>query len=163
MVKIGVISDTHFLEPKKARLPKKVLDVFKHVDAIFHAGDVIYPEILEQLSKLAKVYAVRGNMDIGRPTASLPEKLIETVEGVKIGIIHGWGPPHGIKDRIRAKMPSDVRCIVFGHTHSPEIEEKDGILFFNPGSATDKIYTLYNSVGILTIESGQIKGEIIQI
>ncbi len=163
MVRIGVISDTHFISTNKVRLPKKVFEVFNGVDRIFHAGDVISQDVLKQLSKVAPVYAVRGNMDLSGATKTLPETIVDVIEGMKIGLIHGWGPPHGIKERIREKLPSDVRVIVFGHTHHPEMEEKDGIFFFNPGSATDKVYTLYNSVGLLTIDSGKVEGEIIEL
>ncbi len=163
MVKIGVISDTHFIDTNKVRLPKEVFEVFNGVDRIFHAGDVISQEVLKQLSKIAPVYAVRGNMDLSGFTKTLPETIVDVIEGVKIGLIHGWGPPQGIKDRIKGKFSPEVRVIIFGHTHHPEIEEKDGILFFNPGSATDKIYTLYNSVGLLTIDSGKAEGEIVEL
>ncbi len=163
MVRVGVISDTHFPTYGKVKLPSKIEDIFRGVDRIFHAGDVISPSVLKQLSKIAPVYAVKGNMDLSGPTAELPETIVDTIEGVKIGVIHGWGPPTGIEKRIRERLPKDVRCIVFGHTHSPMCEEIDGILFFNPGSATDKVYTLYNSVGILTIDNGKVWGEIVEI
>ena len=162
MVKIGVISDSHFMA-KKVRLPEQIISSFKGVDRIFHAGDIISPQVLAQLSAVAPVTAVKGNMDTGRDFASLPETVVEGIEGVKIGLIHGWGPPKGITDRIRKRFPDDIDCIVFGHTHTPMNEVIDGVYFFNPGASFDKIYSLFNSVGILYVDNGDIKGEIIEL
>ena len=163
MVKIGVMSDSHVMTKGKVKLPKTIYSAFDGVDRIFHAGDIISPSIIEQLSKIAPVTAVRGNMDSDSTLMRLPEMVVENIEGVDVGIIHGWGSPKGIENRIKQKFPPGVRCIVFGHTHSPVNEEIDGIYFFNPGASIDKIYSLYNSVGLLYIDKGDIRGEIIEI
>ncbi len=162
MVRIGVISDSHFIS-EKVKLPAKIIDVFKGVDRIFHAGDIISPRVLEQLSSIAKVTAVRGNMDTNKSLLSLPEVVIEEIEGVKVGLIHGWGPPGGITDRIRQKFPPDINCIIFGHTHQPMNEQIDGVYFFNPGASFDRIYSLFNSVGLLSLDKGKVHGEIIEL
>ncbi len=163
MVRIGVISDTHMPAGSKGKLPEEILEKFSDVDLILHAGDVIDVRILKQLEKLAPVIAVKGNMDLSGPTSNLPEKVVKEVEGVKIGLIHGWGPPSGIVERIKTKFSEPVNVIVFGHTHSPMAEWIDGMFFFNPGSATDRVYTLYNSVGLLTIDGKEVNGEIIEL
>ncbi len=163
MVKIGVISDTHFLSPGSVSLPPKVKDVFSSVDLIYHAGDVIFPQVLSLLGNIAPIKAVRGNMDMDKSLVDLPEFIEEDIEEVKIGLIHGWGPPVGIIGRIRRKFSEDIACIVFGHTHQPMCKVVDGVLFFNPGSAVDKVFAPYNSVGILTVADGNVEGEIVEV
>ncbi len=162
MVKIGVVSDTHVQTMKRPSLPKAVIDGLKGVDLVFHAGDIISPKILDQLREIAPVKAVCGNMDM-ELRGTLPEHLIHEVEGVKIGLSHGAGAPAGIIDRLKRLFNGDVRCIVFGHTHTPMAEEIDGIYFFNPGAAVDKVFSLVNSYGILTVDNGDVKGEIFEI
>ncbi len=162
MVRIGVISDSHFLGGK-VKLPSGIIQAFKGVDRIFHAGDIISPRVLDQLASITRVTAVRGNMDTNRALMTLPEMITEEIEGVKVGLIHGWGPPGGITDRIRQRFPDDIDCIVFGHTHQPMNERIDGVYFFNPGASVDRIYSLFNSVGILTIDGKEINGEIIEL
>ncbi len=163
MVRIGVISDTHYIDIDKVVLPKKIKEVFEGVDIIFHAGDIISPKVLKELARIAPVLAVRGNMDLSDELIRLPQKLIENVEDVKIGLVHGWGPPSGIIDRISREFPPTVDCIVFGHTHSACSEKRGNVLFFNPGAAVDRIYSLVNSVGLLIVDGSKIDPQIIEI
>jgi putative phosphoesterase len=151
-MKIGVLSDTH--ATSFAQLPKKVLLALAEVDLIIHAGDFVTKNVLDGLKQLGEVKAVQGNMDSNELKQILPEKELLTIEGKRVGIIHGWGSPHGIDDRV-GKMFSDVDIIVYGHSHYSQNEVKKGILFFNPGQAR-------NSFGILTI-GREVKGEIIDL
>ncbi|MDP2941909.1 MAG: metallophosphoesterase family protein [Candidatus Omnitrophota bacterium] len=161
-MKIGVISDTHI--PRMARdIPKAVYDGFKEVDLILHAGDLVEIKFLEKLRKFKKTVAVSGNMDSKEITAVLKPKEIIEAGNFRIGLIHGWGPPEGLAERILAEFKGEkVDCIVFGHSHHPINETIKGILFFNPGSASDKIFTPYNSYGILEI-TDKITGKIIKL
>lgn len=161
-VKIGVISDTHI--PRMARnIPKAVCDGFKDVDLILHAGDLAEMKFLEKLRKLKKTVAVSGNMDSGEVAAALKPKEIIEAGKFRIGLIHGGGPPEGLPERILAEFKGEkVDCIVFGHSHHPMNEIREGILLFNPGSPTDKIFTPYNSYGILEI-TDKITGKIIKL
>lgn len=161
-MKIGVISDTHI--PRMAKdIPKAVYNGLKDVDMILHAGDLAEIKFLEKLKKIKKTVAVSGNMDSKEAAALLKPKEIIEAGGFRIGLIHGWGPPEGLPERMLGEFKGEkVDCIVFGHSHHPINEIKDGILLFNPGSPTDKIFTPYNSYGILEI-TDKIAGKIIKL
>lgn len=151
-MKIGVVSDTH--ATSFAQLPNRILAALAEVDLIIHAGDFVTKDVLDGLKQLGEVKAVQGNMDSDELKRILPEKELLLIEGRRIGIIHGWGSPYGIDDRV-GKMFEAVDVIVYGHSHYSQNEVKKGILFFNPGQAK-------NSFGILTIGK-QIRGEIINL
>jgi len=159
-MKIGVLSDTHI--PKTVNeLPKTVYDGLKKVDLILHAGDLVELDVLDGLKKIAPTEAVCGNMDSWKTQNALPKKKVINVSKFKIGLIHGWGHSNEIIDFI-SKEFSDVDVIVFGHTHNAMNEKKGNILYFNPGSPTDKIFAPYNSYGILEV-NGSITGRIIKL
>jgi len=151
-MKIGVVSDTH--ATSFTQLPEQILHTLAEVDLIIHTGDFVTRDVLDGLKRLGKVKAVQGNMDSEELKRILPEKEILVIEGKRIGIIHGWGSPHGIDDRVGG-MFDDVDIIVYGHSHYSQNEVKRGILFFNPGRAN-------NSFGILTIDR-KVSGEIINL
>jgi len=160
-MKIGVISDTHIPFYTKT-IPNTILDHFKGTDMILHAGDLVNISALHQLLKITKrVEAVAGNMDLPDVQAVLPKKKIITAGKYKIGLIHGWGPPKSLLERVRAEF-NKVDIIVFGHSHQPFNEEHNGILFFNPGSATDQVSTRNSSIGILELNDTK-KGKIIRL
>jgi putative phosphoesterase len=144
---LGVISDTHLLE---ALVPEPIIEAFRGADIILHAGDVVAKPVIEQLSEVADTVAVKGNMDQGDVIRILQESRIVNVQGFKIGLTHGYGPPWGMMKKVR-KMFDDVDCIIFGHTHQPMVEVNDGILFFNPGSPTDKRFAKVNTFGLLEV------------
>lgn len=159
-MRIFVISDTHL--PRTAGdIPPKVYDEIKKCDMIFHAGDFVEKIFFDKLTKLKTTYAVFGNMDSVELKNILPQKEIIEVGKFKIGLIHGWGPPDRTEENIKNEFGA-IDAIVFGHTHTPANEVKNGILFFNPGSPTDKAFALYNSYGILEIDD-KINGKIIKI
>ena len=106
------------------------------------------------------VLAVSGNMDGHLVTQTLPTKRVIELEGFRIGLIHGWGAPQGLEDRIRNEFER-VDCIVFGHSHRPTNHVEDGILFFNPGSA-GKGWRSSGTVGIITVDK-EIEGRIIEL
>ena len=151
-MKIGVLSDTH--ADSFAQLPDKILATLTEVDLIIHAGDFVAKDVLEGLKQLGEIKAVRGNMDSDEIKRILPEKELLEIEGKKIGIIHGWGSPHGIDERV-GNVFSGVDIIIYGHSHYPQNETKNGVFFFNPGQAR-------NSFGILTI-GAEVSGQIIKL
>jgi len=162
-LRIGVISDTHI--PDRAKeIPKAILEDFRETDLILHAGDLVVLEVLERLKDIkSQVVAVSGNMDYRRVREILSEKEIIDVGKIKIGLFHGWGDPRDLVDLAKREFQRDCcDVIVFGHSHSPFCQMKDRILFFNPGSPTDKIFSPYNSYGILEIDN-DVKGKIIRI
>lgn len=160
-MKIGVISDTHIPIACK-QLPDKIKEHIKDADMILHAGDLIELNVLDELKKITpNVIAVYGNMDSTETQSELPRKKIIKANNYTIGLIHGWGGPQFIIERIRKEF-KNVDIIVFGHLHKAVNLRKDGVLFFNPGSATDKIFTDVNSIGILELND-EIKSQIIEI
>ncbi|MBW2544441.1 MAG: metallophosphoesterase family protein [Deltaproteobacteria bacterium] len=158
-MKIGVISDTHLNIPDD-RLEKIVEDYFHDVDLILHAGDMVELDVLD-VFRDKKVYAVSGNMDHDSVREVFPGKRILEIEGRRIGLIHGWGSPFGLEEKIMREF-ENVECIVYGHTHRAMNEVRDGILLFNPGSPTDQRFAKHNSVGILDIGK-EIVGKIIDL
>ena len=151
-MKIGVISDTH--ATSFDQLPDQILRTLAEVDLIIHTGDFVARDVLDGLKRLGELKAVAGNMDSEELKRILPEKETLVIEGKRMGIIHGWGSPYGIDDRVGG-MFDDVDIIVYGHSHYSQNEMKRGILFFNPGQAK-------NSFGILTIGQ-EVSGEIVNL
>lgn len=160
-MKIGVVSDTHIPE-RASEIPPQLFTTFKGVDLIIHAGDLVSLDAIEQLKKIAPVKAVHGNMDTQEVRRVLPEKEIITVGKFKIGIVHGDGPPEQLMGWVKKAFPEKLDAIIFGHAHRPLCEKQGGVLFFNPGSATDTIFAPYRSCGILEIND-TIKGTIVRL
>lgn len=150
-LKIGVISDTHIPRRVKA-LPEIVLETFKDVTHIIHAGDIMSMEVINKLEELAPVTAVAGNLDSPELYKKLGDKRILSFGNFKIGIFHGHGDKGKTVDRAISCFKDDnVNCIVFGHSHIPYCQYHDDILIFNPGSPTDKRRNKYFSVGLMDI------------
>jgi len=155
-MKIGVISDTHNKE-----LSEELLDAIKGCDLILHAGDLTELQVLDNLKKMSKVEAVCGNMDSPKLRSVLKDKKTLKVEGKKLCLMHGYGNPDRLIEVLKNELlPQKPDIIVFGHSHVPMNEDIDGVLFFNPGSATDTIFAPYRSYGIIEIERGKIKASI---
>jgi putative phosphoesterase len=148
---IGVICDTHGL------LRPEALEGLRGSDRILHAGDVGAPEILEALAKLAPVTAIRGNIDTDPWARSLPATEVVEIGGVSIYILHD------LAQLDLKPQAAGFRVVVYGHSHQPKIEEKDGVLFFNPGSAGPRRFSLPVSVGRLAIGQGKIRPELIEL
>lgn len=162
-MKIGVISDTHI--PDRAdQIPKEILDEFKNMDMVIHAGDLAVASVLDQLRAVCKdVRAVWGNMDPYEIRKKLPAKEIVTVGRYKIGLMHGYGHPDKLVELVTGVFKDDnVDIIIFGHSHTSLNEKRGNILYFNPGSPTDKIFSSYNSYGIIEIND-KIEAKIIKI
>jgi len=158
-IKIGVISDTH-LEDYDDNMEKCIAEHFSDVDIILHAGDLVDVRVLEIFGE-KEVKTVCGNMDNSSVKEKFPDHLLFDIKGFKFLLIHGWGSPFGIEERI-SDVFKDVDCIVYGHTHKPANHTKDKVLFFNPGSAVDRFFASSKTIGILEIDK-DIKGRIIKI
>ena len=177
MIKIGVLSDTHLTAPAgnflglaKQRLRSKltlddvraiVAEHFRGVELIIHAGDFVEAAVADMLREFAPLEAVHGNMDTAEIERAFPAMRVLEIGRFKIGVTHGDGAPQGIIERVGAKF-TGVDAVVFGHSHQPVNERRDGVLFFNPGSPTDRIFAPYNSVGLLEIGDA-ISGQIIRL
>ncbi|MBM3246465.1 MAG: metallophosphoesterase [Candidatus Omnitrophica bacterium] len=162
-MRIGVISDTHI--PDRARaIPPEILEDFKNVEMIIHTGDFVDIGVLDRLKSVcANVKAVYGNMDSYQVRNSLPEKQVIEIGKYRIGIMHGIGAPAKLIEYMEKAFLNDrVDLVVFGHSHTPVVEKRGEILFFNPGSPTDKIFSPYNSYGIIEIND-KIEARIIRL
>jgi putative phosphoesterase len=150
-MRIGVISDTHGLVRPEA------LAALRNSDRILHAGDVGDPEILNRLRELAPVTAVRGNVDRGPWADALPATEVIDVEGISIYMIH---------DLAQLDLKPEAagfRIVIYGHSHHPKIEEKNGVLYFNPGSAGPRRFHLPVSVGMMEIGAGDFKAQLVPL
>ncbi|MHA1731209.1 MAG: metallophosphoesterase family protein [Promethearchaeota archaeon] len=163
--KVGLISDTHI--PSRApEVPERVLDFFKRegVELILHAGDLTTPRVVAQLERVAPCIAVRGNMDRDEGLRDLPTYAEVTRLGHRIGLTHGWGGPSGFTGRILDGLPPDrPEVVVCGHTHNAFVESAGGVTFVNPGSPTDTKFTSTNTIGVLTISSGEVRPKIVDM
>jgi len=177
-MKVGVISDTHIASSGFRKISaqiitkvsddidslKKLLEPsFKDAEAILHAGDLVDLAVIEMLEEFAPVYAVAGNMDPEPVRNALPAKRIVSLGKFSIGVMHGWGSPHGLSAKIREQFAGEkVDCIVFGHSHAAHNQIEEGVLMFNPGSPTDRRFAPKRTIGLLHLED-KIKGEHIEI
>jgi uncharacterized protein len=150
-ITLGVISDTHGL------LRPEAVEALRESDRILHAGDIGAPEILEALAKIAPVTAVRGNVDTASWARALPETEVVEAGGLLIYMLH---------DRGQLDLKPEAagfRVVVYGHSHQPKIEEKNGVLYFNPGSAGPRRFRLPVSVGRLMIGAGKVRAELVEL
>ena len=160
-MKILVISDTHI--PRSAQdLPEAVYKEIENADMIIHAGDFVEKDVYEKFKSFRDIKAVCGNMDAPELVRMLNSKEVFEIDGVRIGLIHGYGAPVNIVETVKKEF-KDVDVIIFGHSHAAMNEVKDGILFFNPGSPTDKVFASVNTYGILEIVSKKIEGKIVKL
>lgn len=127
---VGVISDTHGL------LRPQALDALRGSDLIIHAGDVGTAEILDPLRALAPTFAVRGNVDQGAWAMGLPTTERVDVAGSRFYVLHD------IADLDRDPRADGFAALIYGHSHRPSIETRDGVLYLNPGSAGPRRFTL---------------------
>jgi putative phosphoesterase len=136
-MRIAVISDTHL--PKGARaLPEACVERLRAADLILHGGDVTGQAFLEDLLALGPpVEGVYGNMDEPPLKALLPKERIVEAGDVRIGMVHIPGPRAGREERLLARFPG-CDAIVYGHTHVPEVERREGVWILNPGSPTER-------------------------
>jgi putative phosphoesterase len=158
-IKIGVISDTHLQKVTKDL--KEIYDEYlSDKDLILHAGDIVSPEIIEFLGR-NDFHGVHGNMDPPEVREMLPVKKVIELGPYRLGLIHGGGPSQGLEQRVRSQF-RDVDVIVYGHSHHAVNHIRDGVLVFNPGTATGFSFSDRHSLGIL--ELGEtIRGEIIEL
>jgi len=151
MTVVVIISDTHGL------LRPEAIEALRGVALILHAGDVGAPEILAELRLIAPVIAVRGNVDRGPWASGLPPNEVIEIEGIAIYMLHIL-PELDLKPEA-----SGIGVVVYGHSHVPKSEVKNGVLYFNAGSAGPRRFKLPVTVGKLVIEGGAVRGEIVEI
>jgi uncharacterized protein len=158
-VLVVVIADTHI--PRRARaLPGALLPHLERADLVLHAGDLMDPDLLDELEGHAPAKAVLGNVD--PPEANLPETLEFDLDGVRVAMIHDSGPKRGRRARMRRRFP-EARVVVFGHSHIPLLEDEDGLMLLNPGSPTDRRRQPGHTFAVLRVENGTACAEILNV
>jgi uncharacterized protein len=151
MTILGVISDTHGL------LRPEAMDALRGSGHILHAGDIGAPEILDELRQIAPVTAVRGNVDRALWARAIAATEVFQVEGVSIYMLHVLG------ELDLKPEASGFGVVVYGHSHVPKMETKNGVLYFNPGSAGPRRFKLPVTVGKLVVDGGAVRGEIVEL
>lgn len=148
---IGVISDTHGL------LRTEAIEALRGSEHIIHAGDVGAPEVLDQLQEIAPVTAIRGNIDTGVWARKLPETEVVEFGDISLYVLHDLA-------KLNLKpATAGFDAVIYGHSHVPKQEEREGVLYFNPGSAGPKRFKLPVSVGKLFLGKQDILAEIIPL
>lgn len=147
---IGVIADTHGLMRPEA------LAALAGCERILHAGDIGKPSVLEALEEIGPVIAIRGNVDRDAWAERIPETLVLELSGHQVRLLHN------IADLdLRSSAKPDV--VIFGHSHKAVNECRDGILYFNPGSAGPRRFKLPVTLGLLHLTDGRLVGEIVPL
>ena len=161
MHRIGVISDTHI--PKHgARLPDSVMRHFEDVELILHAGDLSTLAVMDQLSAYAPVETVQGNVEQEEVVMALPIKRTLVVGGCEIGLVHILGERKDYARNARNEFGA-ARVVIFGHSHIPWLEDTNGLMLLNPGSAMDRRRQPTCTIALLTITDGEPSAEIIEL
>jgi uncharacterized protein len=153
-IRIGVVSDTHLVNPERG-IPDRVLDLLQGCDLILHAGDINRLWVLDELRQVAPVHAVVGNNDAPELQESLPVERYYKIGPHRIGLLHG----HALEGRRPAtarnvaldRMRGVVDCVIYGHSHKPEIEHREGMLMINPGSPTQPRWAPAATIAILDV------------
>src|SRR5215469_10989336 len=146
---VGIISDTHGL------LRPEAVELLRGSEHIIHAGDIGSPDIIPALEKIAPVTAIRGNVDTQSWARRYAETEVIELAGLHIYIIHDLNALD-----LNPKA-AGFAAVISGHSHQPRQEVKDGVLYFNPGSAGPRRFKLPISLGKLEIGNGKVSGEII--
>jgi putative phosphoesterase len=147
----GVISDTHGL------LRPEAVAALRGCDLIIHAGDVGNAEVIERLSDLAPTFAIRGNVDTETWAARLPPTDIVEVGALLFYVLHN------IAELDLDPPTAGFAAVLFGHSHRPSIETRDGVLYLNPGSAGPRRFKLPVSLARVMVSGRKLKPEIVEL
>jgi putative phosphoesterase len=148
---IGVISDTHGL------LRPQAIQALEGVELIIHAGDIGDPKILRALEQIAPVHAVKGNTDRGDWARDLP-----TTQVVEVGVSLIY-VLHELFCLDLDPAAAEIKAVIFGHSHRPHLEHKNGVLFLNPGSAGPRRFTLPVTLARLLVSRDSLQAELVEL
>lgn len=148
---IGLISDTHGL------LRPEAIAALGGATLILHAGDIGRPEVLEELSAVAPVLAVRGNNDRGEWAQAIPERRVVELGAVSIYLLHD------AKTLEAAAGSAGHKVVISGHSHKPSVSERGGVLYVNPGSAGPRRFKLPVSIAHLRVKGEHVEAKIIEL
>jgi putative phosphoesterase len=161
-LQLAIISDTHMPKGKRA-IPDACLVRLRSADAILHAGDLVAMAVLELLESLGPpVHAVHGNVDEPALRVRLPAVRLVEAGGARIVMTHDGGPADRRLARLRVRFP-DADAVVFGHSHLPLHEERDGFHIFNPGSPTDRRRAPAHTMGLATAQEGRLEFTLLEL
>jgi len=148
---VGLISDTHGLVRPEA------LAALRGSELIIHAGDIGKQEVLDELRVIAPTFAVRGNNDTEAWAATVPEREIVEAGERQIWVLHQIGQLY------RETISDRCAAVVFGHTHKPLVETRNGVLYINPGSAGPRRFKLPVTIGRLWVTRDGLRAEIVEL
>ena len=148
---LGVISDTHGLMRPEA------IAALRGSDLIIHAGDVGTADVLDRLREIAPTFAIRGNVDRGEWADRLPPTDIVEVGELLFYVVHN------IADLDLDPPTAGFAAVVFGHSHKPAIETRDGVLYLNPGAAGPRRFKLPVTVARVRVEGREVRPEIVEL
>ncbi|HEX8083643.1 MAG TPA: metallophosphoesterase [Solirubrobacteraceae bacterium] len=152
-MKLAVIADTHMPRGRR-RLP---IERLREADLILHAGDFSTAAVLDELEAIGPpVVAVHGNVDEPALRERLPEAREIEVEGARIALLHDAGPGKGRLERMRLRFP-EADAVVFGHSHIPLHEQREGFQIFNPGSPTDRRRQPRHTMGVAEVVRTRVR------
>ena len=149
--RVGVISDTHGM------LRVEALHALRGVDHVLHAGDVGDPLVLSRLGALAPLTAVRGNMDRDPWADRLPDSAEVEIRGVILHVLHA------LEDLDLDPAAAGFGAVIHGHSHRPSIDERDGVLYVNPGSAGPRRFRLPVSVALIEIGANGLRARLVRL
>ncbi|MGC4938071.1 metallophosphoesterase family protein [Kribbella sp. DT2] len=156
-MKLLLISDTH-LPVRAKKLPEPVWDAVDVADVVIHAGDWVNVELLDELTERARrLVGCWGNNDGPELRKRLPEVARETLDGLRLAVVHETGGKQGRELRAEKAYP-DTDLLVFGHSHIPwDTTSPRGLRLLNPGSPTDRRSQPYCTYQTATITSGRLE------
>lgn len=153
--RVVILSDTHLRT--SIELPQALETAINDADLVVHAGDFVSPEFYESLLQRKPLLCALGNSDDQRLSGRIPVLGERTILGTRIGVMHGWGSPRALVQRIAEKIdPSRYDLFVYGHSHLPDITGFGGTLFVNPGSATERRFAPHCTYATLQITTSGI-------
>jgi putative phosphoesterase len=148
---IGVISDTHGL------LRPEAVSALQGVDHILHAGDVGNADILVALREIAPLTAIRGNVDVFGACGQLPATEVVELGGCLFYLVHA------LQDLDINPQAAGVAAVVYGHSHRPDVEQRDGVLYLNPGSAGPRRFNLPVTLAKVNVVEGKVDPRIVTL
>lgn len=161
---IGVMSDTHLSEPGPG-LATLLAGPLGEAEILLHAGDHDRPEVAEYLRYVEKrpCHAVAGNADPLSLKNMLGMSKIIELGGLKVGLVHGWGAPGGLIDRVGGVFGEEADLVVFGHSHAPLVKTAGRTLMVNPGSPFFPRGGPRGTVALVEINNGRAAARIVEV
>jgi putative phosphoesterase len=161
-VLIAIVADTHLPRDRRG-IPDRCYELMAGADLILHGGDFTATEVLYELEALGPpLAAVHGNVDSPELRQRLPEARLVDAGGARIALLHDAGPARGRLERMRLRFP-DADAVIFGHSHIPLHEERDGFQIFNPGSPTDRRRQPRHTMGLARADGRSLSFELVRL